>query len=92
MREGMKKVKAFGVTTYRKANNKKEVKALMKQAVLIEKRIKNKISDIHRKTVKFLCNKYDTVIVPDFRTQAMATKSNENGEWKRKRQKRRHER
>ena len=83
MREGIKKVKTFGETTYRQAKNKKERKALKKNAALIEKKIKNKISDIHRKTVKFLCDKYDTVIVPDFRTQNMATKRSENGVWKR---------
>ena len=37
------------------------------------------ISDIHRKTVKFLTKKYDTIIIPEFQT-----KRDSDGEWKRK--------
>ena len=33
---------------------------------------------------KFLCKKYDTVIIPVFETQKMAKKRDNNGNWKRK--------
>ena len=46
--------------------------------------IKNKISDIHRKTIKFLCEKYDTIIIPNFRVKQMSEKKDSNNVWKRK--------
>ena len=81
MRDGIKKDQANGVKTYRRAKNRKERKALDRMANKLETKIKNKLSDLHRKTVKFLCDKYDTVIIPEFRTQKMVQKRNENGEW-----------
>ena len=83
MREGIKKYQQNGQKTYGPSKNNREKKALKKQAQKIERKIKNKISDIHRKTAKFLCNEYDTIIVPKFQTQSMVTKRNEEGEWKR---------
>lgn len=84
MRKGIKKDQKNGVRTYRQAKNKKEKKSLNRIADKLEQKIKNKIKDIHRKTAKFLCEKYDTVIIPEFRTQQMTIKRNEEGEWKRK--------
>jgi len=83
MRAGMKREWINGVATYREAKNKRERKGLKRAANKIEMKIKNKISDIHRKTAKFLCKKYDTVMIPEFKVQQM-TKKKENGEWKRK--------
>lgn len=100
MREGTKKDQRNGEKIYRPAKNNREKQALRKQAAKrnfvssggrgsasftkLERKIKNKISDIHRKTAKFLCNEYDTIIITEFKTKAMATKRNENGEWTRK--------
>jgi hypothetical protein len=74
MREGIyryyKDGKSFS-KKYRKARNSKEKKGLLKAANCIEQRIKNMISDIHRKTAKFLCEKYDTIIIPEFASQDM---------------------
>jgi transposase len=70
--------------TYRKARNAKEKESLRKAARFIESKIKNKIIDIHRKTVKFLCDNYDTVIIPEFRVAEMVKKKNDAGEYTRK--------
>jgi len=69
---------------FRTAKNEKERKGLLKAAAKIEHKIKNKISDLHRKTAKFLCEKYDTVIIPNFRVKQMSEKKDENDNWKRK--------
>lgn len=84
MRSGMKRYYMNGEKHYRKAANRKERKGLRKAAGRIEERIKNKINDIHRKVAKFLCKKYDTIIIPKFETQNMARKKDWNGNWKRK--------
>ena len=42
------------------------------------------ISDIHRKTAKFICDNYDTVIIPAFKSQRMVERKDSEGEWKRK--------
>jgi putative transposase len=69
---------------FREATTEKEKKGLLKAAAKIECIIKNKISDIHRKTAKFLCEKYDTIIIPNFRVKQMAEKRDNNDVWKRK--------
>ena len=71
MRAGIYRYYQNGKKKYRKARNAKEKKGLLKAANRIEQRIKNMISDIHRKTVKFLCEKYDTIIIPEFASQDM---------------------
>lgn len=63
---------------------RKKTLGLKKAAQRIERRIKNKIEDIHRKSVKFLCQNYDTVIIPRFETQKIAIKRDKDGKWKRK--------
>lgn len=83
MRSGIKREFVNGVKRYRQVFSRKERKNLEKAAYKIETRINNMISDIHRKTTKFLCSKYDTVIIPEFRTKQMAEKY-QNGQWKRK--------
>jgi len=69
---------------FREVKTEKEKKGLLKAAAKIEHKIKNKISDLHRKTAKFLCEKYDTVIIPNFRVKQMSEKKDENNNWKRK--------
>ena len=71
MRAGIYRYYQNGKKKYRKARNSKERRGLLKAANRIEQRIKNMISDIHRKTVKFLCEKYDTIIIPEFASQDM---------------------
>ena len=68
---------------YRKAETKREKRGLLKAASKIENVIKNNISDLHRKTAKFLCEKYDTVIIPNFRVKQMTQKKDSNNVWKR---------
>lgn len=75
MRAGMKRYyNKNGKRRFRKTEDKRERKGLNKAANRIEERIKNMISDAHRKIVKFLCEKYDTVIIPKFGSQGMVRK------------------
>jgi transposase len=75
MRDGVKRDWVNGERVFRKAKNKKERRGLRKAAYKIEQKIKDKLSDIQRQTAKFLCEKYDRVIIPEFRTQQMVTKN-----------------
>lgn len=76
MRSGVKRYfNENGRKRFRKVTSKKEQKSLSKAANRIERKIKNMISDAHRKTVKFLCEKYDTVIIPKFGSQGMVNKT-----------------
>ena len=94
MRNGIKRVrgpwkkeyKQFDprIDSFRKAENKKEMKNLQKAAHKLEMKIKNKIKDIQSKSAKFLCETYDTVIIPEFETQNMTQKKDIGGKWKRK--------
>lgn len=84
MREGKKRIWVDNRRVFVETVNGKERKGLMKAARNVEQKIKNKISDIHRKTAKFLCEKYDTIIIPNFQTKQMSEKKDENGKWKRK--------
>ena len=38
-------------------------------------KIKQRISDLHRKTAKFLCESYNTIILPPFETSRMVTRA-----------------
>ena len=71
MRDGVKRLWVNGRRVLEKTTTKKELKGLKRAAYRIETKIKNMISDIHRKTAKFLCDNYDTVIIPVFRSQRM---------------------
>jgi putative transposase len=73
-----------GKKLVKKAETPKEKRGLLKAAAKVEYKIKNKISDLHRKTAKFLCEKYDTVIIPNFRVKQMSEKKDNNDNWKRK--------
>jgi putative transposase len=37
----------------------------------LEEKVKNKVQDVHRKLAKFLCDNYDTVIIPPFAVKNM---------------------
>lgn len=88
MRNGIKRVrrkdgtKKFVHLKGRKSSRTR--KHLRDKAKDLEHRAKNMISDIHLKTVVFLTQKYDTIIVPKFETQSMTTRLNSDGKWKRK--------
>jgi putative transposase len=56
---------------FRRAETEKERKGLLRAANRIEQKIKDMISDCHRKTVKFLCDKYDTIVIPSFGSKGM---------------------
>ena len=65
---------------YRITTDKKKLKGLRKAAAKVERKIKNMISDIHRKTAKFLVKRYDTILIPKFRSQQMAKKRQNRGQ------------
>ena len=73
-----------GERIFEKTKSKKTRKRLRKCAARIEEKIRNMITDIHRKTCKFLCTKYDVIILPKFESQQMIEKKDEEGNWKRK--------
>ncbi len=77
MREGIERVyigkkRERNRKEYRKTTNKRKLKGLRKAAAKVERKAKNMISDLQRKTVKFLVKKYDTILIPKFRSQQMA--------------------
>ena len=84
MRDGIKRRWVDGKRMFEKSSNKKELKGLKRAAYRLETKIKNMISDIHKKTAKFLCDNYDTVIIPVFRSQRMTERRDSEGRWKRK--------
>ena len=45
---------------------------------LLRTKIKNKVNDLHCKTAHFLCNNFNTIIIPEFRTKSMTKKSSRN--------------
>lgn len=63
-----------GIMRNGKKGDSKQRKHLLKVANRVEQKIKNKISDIHRKLSKFLCKEYDKVIIPSFDTKQMVKK------------------
>jgi transposase len=50
-------------------------KGMKKASDRIERKIKSCISEIHRKTVNFLCSSYSTVILPRFASKEMVKKT-----------------
>ena len=74
MRNGIKRKWDGDKRVFKKVSTKKEKIGLMKAAYKVEIKIKNMISDCHRKTAKFLCENYDHVIIPEFKTQNMVRK------------------
>ena len=58
---------------------KRTRKNLRKRAKILEYRITKLRSDLHRRAVKFLTDKYDTIIIPKFRTQKMCEKLDSEG-------------
>lgn len=76
MRAGIKRYyNKNGKKRFKKIETRKEQKSLNRAADRIERKIKNMVTDLQRKTVKFLCEKYDTVIIPEFKSQQMAKKA-----------------
>ena len=84
MREGIERVNnPNGTKTYRQTSDHRKRKKLKKIAARMERKAKNMISDLHRKTAKFLTNKYDAIMIPSFRSQRMAKRSQRNGQRRR---------
>ena len=81
MRNGLKRIRGTNGGKKLVRGSRKTRKNLMKKAKTLESRTKNLITDIHRKTVKFLTNKYDTIIIPEFETQKMSTKRGSTDKW-----------
>jgi putative transposase len=63
-----------GILRNGKRGNSKQRKRLLKVANRIEQKVKDRVSDIHRKLSKFLCERYDKVIIPKFDTKSMVEK------------------
>ena len=68
---------------FKERTDKTARRRLSRKANKLEEYIKNRISDFHRKSVKFLCSQYGTVIIPEFRSKNMARKRDTNGKWRR---------
>ena len=81
LRDGIKRSRKNGEKVFEKV---KKTKGMSRKARKLEESIRNKMSDIHRKTSKFLCSQYDVVILPEFRSQKMSEKKDSLGNWKRK--------
>lgn len=74
MRNGIRRIfNPDGTRSYIK-EDKQTGQKLCRPAFRIERKIRNKIEEIHRKTAKFLCDNYDVVIIPAFESQDMVKK------------------
>jgi hypothetical protein len=73
-----------GDGTYKETQNKRTRKHLRREAKRLEERIKNRVDDFQRCVVKMLTNTYETIIIPVFKTQNMAKKTDDDGVHKRK--------
>lgn len=62
-----------------KIQNKKEernkYRNMEKRCALLRTKIKNKVNDLHWKTIHYLTNNYDIIIIPIFETQKIISKS-----------------
>lgn len=65
-----------------KGHNKKGVKLtsktrkyLLKKIRIIYERMKNIVSELHNKTILFLCKNFNTILIPKFQTQSMLKKN-----------------
>lgn len=63
------------VCTKSKATKKRR---LRKRCCRLRKRIKNLMSEVHRKTVKLLCSEFDIIMIPKFQVSGMVNKENRN--------------
>ena len=80
MRDGIERINnPDGSKIFRKTQDKKKRKMLRKVAARVERKAKDLISDIHRKTAKFLTDNYNTILIPVFKSQKMAEKTQTNG-------------
>lgn len=52
----------------------KQKRRLKKAQNRLQWKIKNLITELHHKTAKFLCDNFDIILIPTFRTQKMAQK------------------
>lgn len=50
-------------------------KYLLKQIRIIYERMKNIVSELHNKTILFLCKNFNTILIPKFQTQSMLKKN-----------------
>ena len=81
LREGIKRIKQSGKKMFKEV---KKSKGMSRKSKKLEESVKNRISDIHRNTCKFLCSQYDVVVLPEFRSQKISEKKDSLGNWKRK--------
>jgi len=82
IRSGIKRTWVDGQRYY--SQLAKATPGMLRAAARIEQKVKDKISDCHRKIAKFLTQKYETIIIPKFDTQNMVQKRNYDGVWKRR--------
>lgn len=64
---------------YQKTTDKKKLKKLAKVAARLERKAKKMVSELHKKTVKFLTDRYNTILIPKFGIQDMVKKVDDNG-------------
>jgi len=64
---------------FRMVKNCKELKSLQRATLKVEQKISNLLMELRRKTVHFLCSRYKTIIIPNFKTQNMCQKIKSNG-------------
>lgn len=65
-------------SVHTKIKNKKTKKNLRNRIFLLRTKIKNMISDLHWKTINFLCKYFNIIILPNFETSNMTEKKNRN--------------
>jgi transposase len=56
---------------------------LRKQIKLIYRNIRGMVNELHKKAAKYLCENYDTIIMPEFKTKPMISNKKEKAEKKR---------
>lgn len=62
---------------------RRKTRNIYNRIFLLRTKIRNSITDIHRKLVKFLVNEYDTILLPEFKTKKIIEKNNLSKETKR---------
>lgn len=59
-----------------KADNKVTRRNLRNRLFKLRDKIKNRIADLHNKTCKYLCDGFETIFLPEFKSSKMVEKSN----------------
>ena len=60
----------------REALPNRKIKRLRRVQERLQRKIRNKVDDLHRKLAKWLCSNYQVILLPTFETKKMAQKRN----------------